>query len=170
VAGWRGGCRLSIAALSLACSLLVATFYWQVSAGSGGVREQDGGAERAMPASPVFHADKSALQPALPRDLSPLFDRPLFSQTRRPPAEPDTPPATEPAAATPPEFVLRGVIVSPQSRRALLQTSGDGKLSRVREGETVEGWEVTAISPRKVTLRQAENVIEIRLRQDRQQQ
>ena len=79
--------------------------------------------------------------------------RPLFTQDRRPrtfvASNPDGDAAASPAATL--DFVLTGVLISPQVRLAMLQPTGGGDAQRVREGHAPEGasgWRLVEVQPR----------------------
>jgi general secretion pathway protein N len=79
--------------------------------------------------------------------------RPLFTQDRRPRSFLATSPDGEAGAspATTLEFVLTGVLISPQVRLAILQPTGGGDSQRVREGATPEGapgWRLVEVQSR----------------------
>ena len=46
-------------------------------------------------------------------------------------------------------------------RRALLETAESAPLLRLREGETLDGWEIVTILPRKLVMRQGEQSLEV---------
>jgi general secretion pathway protein N len=95
-----------------------------------------------------------------PAAFAAISERPLFTPSRRP-AEAGVSPATEPEATPLPAFVLRGVVHSGKVRRALLETAENAPLLRLREGETLDGWEIVTILPRKMVLRQGEQSLEV---------
>ena len=79
--------------------------------------------------------------------------RPLFTQDRRPrtfvASNPDGEAGASPAATL--DFVLTGVLISPQVRLAMLQPTGGGDAQRVREGHAPEGasgWRLVEVQPR----------------------
>ncbi len=102
-------------------------------------------------ADPTANASPAAL-PQLPpyERFVETQRRPLFVATRRPP-----PVAASPAPAPPPSFDrgrIAGVVVIGDTKVALIRDPRSGKVQRVGEGETVDGWTVRAISPEKLTL------------------
>lgn len=79
--------------------------------------------------------------------------RPLFTQDRRPrtfmASNPDGEAGASPAATL--DFVLTGVLISPQVRLAMLQPTGGGDPQRVRQGHAPEGaagWRLVDVQPR----------------------
>ena len=80
--------------------------------------------------------------------------RPLFTQDRRPRSfiatgSDDTLQAQSQSL----DFILTGVLISPQVRLAILQPSGGGESQRVREGDAPDGaagWRLIAVEPRRV--------------------
>lgn len=80
--------------------------------------------------------------------------RPLFSATRRPPPPPKerTRPTAEVAPPQPPDVALSAIIIGTDMRIAFLKRGKDKKTFPVRPQGDVDGWTVTAIEPRQVTL------------------
>ena len=84
-----------------------------------------------------------------------VLARPLFSETRR-----------RPVAGTvrddkPADFTLVGIVISPKERRALLSHGTPAQLAHVVEGQSIDGWTVTAIEPRRVVLARSGSDVEI---------
>ena len=80
--------------------------------------------------------------------------RPLFSVDRRPRAFMATgPEGNEGQAATQTlDFILTGVLISPQVRLAILQPPAGGDSQRVHEGKSPEGaagWRLVEVQPRR---------------------
>lgn len=99
--------------------------------------------------------------PATPDRIGPLIRyaeaaaRPLFTQDRRPRGFVASLPEGEGEAAQSAslDFILTGVLISPQVRLAIVQPSGGGEAQRVREGtspEGVNGWRLLEVQPRRV--------------------
>ena len=87
-----------------------------------------------------------------PGALSAVLARPLFSPSRRPPAEAEAaPPAPlqEPARAV---WRVEGVIDAGGTRRAILRREGAAAGIHAAEGDTVEGWTLRSISADRVIL------------------
>lgn len=111
-------------------------------------------------ASPA--ADEVALpqsKPAAPDRIGPLAQyaeaasRPLFTQDRRPRSFMATGPEGENAAQSQTlDFILTGVLISPQVQLAVLQPTGGGDAQRVRVGKSPEGaagWRLLEVQPRR---------------------
>ena len=75
------------------------------------------------------------------RWMATILARPLFTPSRRPPAE---------AAQVTGALRLTGTIVGPDGPRAIFEPQGGGRAVVVREGERVGGALVRAIAPGKV--------------------
>jgi general secretion pathway protein N len=101
------------------------------------------------------------VKPALPDRIGPLAQyaeaasRPVFTTDRKPHSFMATGPdnGDGAAAAQSLEFVLTGVLISPQVRLAILQPTGGGDSQRVREGKSPEGaagWRLIEVQPRRV--------------------
>ena len=105
-------------------------------------------------------------QPPLPRPSAPVADRigplaqyveaashPLFTEDRRPRAFLASGASDDGAAeAQALDFLLTGVLISPQVRLAILQPTAGGESQRVREGSAPEGaggWRLVEVQPRR---------------------
>jgi hypothetical protein len=86
--------------------------------------------------------------------------RPLFVPTRRP-----SPPLATAAPSTMKrgQYVLTGVTVTPDAAFAFLKEVAGGKTKSVRKGTQVNGLTVETVEPRRVVLRQGEELEELSL-------
>ncbi len=78
--------------------------------------------------------------------------RPLFTQDRRPRAFLAVAQGEGEGSGAALDFVLTGVLISPQVRLAILQPGGGGDSQRVREGTAPEGaadWRLLEVRPRE---------------------
>lgn len=79
--------------------------------------------------------------------------RPLFTQDRRPRSFMATGPEGGDAAQSQSlDFILTGVLISPQVQLAVLQPTGGGDSQRVRVGKSPEGaagWRLVEVQPRR---------------------
>ncbi len=113
-------------------------------------------------ATPVLAADPlPPPTPAQPARIGPLTQyaeaasRPLFTQDRRPRSFIATnPEGTDGAAvqAQTLDFILTGVLISPQVQLAILQPTAGGESQRVRVGrspEGADGWQLLSLEPRR---------------------
>ncbi|MET4801614.1 hypothetical protein [Bradyrhizobium sp. LB11.1] len=90
-------------------------------------------------------------------------ERPIFSATRRPPpravaaapAEEAQAPPPKPVEAPPP-LMLVGAVVGESDAIAILVNRTNQKILRLRQGESLDGWSLTSVQPREVTLRQGD--------------
>ena len=98
-------------------------------------------------------------RPAVPDRIGPLAQyaeaasRPLFTQDRRPRSFMATGPEGDGAAQSQSlDFILTGVLISPQVQLAVLQPSGGGEAQRVHVGKSPEGasgWRLVEVQPRR---------------------
>lgn len=100
-------------------------------------------------------------KPASPDRIGPLGQyaeaaaRPVFTSDRRPHGFMATAPDGDDAAGAQSQsldFILTGVLISPQVRMAFLQPPGGGQSVRVREGTSPEGapgWRLVEVQPRR---------------------
>lgn len=99
--------------------------------------------------------------------MSATRDRPLFSPSRRPPPRLQTigPARLQPAPALPPKplFQLSGVIMGTARRLVILKRDADHRAFSVALGGTLDGWMVSEIGERDVTLRRGAAVTILQL-------
>ncbi|GHC09584.1 hypothetical protein [Thermomonas carbonis] len=114
-------------------------------------------------------------RPATPDRIGPLIRyaeaaaRPLFTQDRRPRGFLASVPEGEGEAAQSQslDFILTGVLISPQVRLATLQPSGGGEAQRVREGSSPDGangWRLLEVQPRRVVFEGSSGQVTLDLR------
>jgi len=134
--------KAQVAALALllaACLLLAGTAYREMA---------EPAAATSTPAAPV--AAEPAIPPSPRFTLAPIerfsetARRPLFSETRRPP-----PPAQ---AADQTSFAIAGIVLSADQRGAILVHGAPPILTRVAEGQEIDGWTVQSIDAEHVVL------------------
>lgn len=91
-------------------------------------------------------------------------ERPIFSASRRPPPravaaapveEAQAPPPPAPVEAPPP-LLLVGAVVGEGDAIAIFLNRIDQKVVRLRQGESLGGWSLTAVAQREVTLKLGE--------------
>lgn len=121
-------------------------------------------ATAAMPASAAaVAAQVGSLGPLAA--YADVVERPLFAPSRRPPAAPvaaPVPPVPVAASRPPPAIELVGVAMSGDRHYALVRTPG-GRSTRVAEGESVEGWQVTHIEADRIRLNRGGDAVDISL-------
>jgi hypothetical protein len=120
-------------------------------------------APQAAPGRATAAADTPPPPPAI-ADLPPLatfravFERPLFSPSRRPPADEATPVLGIGIAE---RYRLLGLLTAGQARRALLAEGA--RRFEVAEGAALDGWTVTRIEQDRVVLSSPGGETELRL-------
>ena len=90
-------------------------------------------------------------------------ERPIFSAMRRPPpravaaspVEETHVPPPKPVDAPPP-LLLVGAVVGEGDAIAIFVNRTDQKVVRLRQGESLDGWSLTSVQPREVTLKQGD--------------
>jgi hypothetical protein len=99
-----------------------------------------------LPAQPNF-----AMAPV--ENFSSILDRPLFSPTRRPPAE-----GAVATAASEPELqvTLVGVIISSEEQIALVRLKDATRFARLSVGDSFQGWTLDSIEPSRITFRRGD--------------
>ncbi|GHE20914.1 hypothetical protein [Halomonas urumqiensis] len=87
-------------------------------------------------------------------DYAAMVERPLFSETRRPPA----PQVAEPAPVSPPrpaarpDWRLVGVVIVDGQPRAVLWDEREGRYLRLREGDVANGWTAVEVEAQRLTI------------------
>ncbi len=146
----RGSGWLASAFLLGVCLALAALVYAQVQMEAPGPAPAGAGGETpplaALPAPPSY-----AMAPV--EDFSTILERPLFSPTRRPPAE-----GVAAAAAPEPalQVTLVGVIISSEEQIAIVRLKDAGRFARLSVGDSFQGWVLDSIEPSRVTFRRGD--------------
>lgn len=94
--------------------------------------------------------------------LRETLSRPLFLASRRAP-EPEAAAAPPPPKAEPLDYGLIGVTLFDGRRVALVRPRNGGRVLRVTEGARLGQWRVTAIAPKRLEVRSAGLVGELKL-------
>jgi hypothetical protein len=92
-----------------------------------------------------------------------IGDRPMFLPSRKPIAAP----ASAEAQLTPPDVALVGIILDGQDKLAMLRTPSAPFANSYHLGATLQGWQLTEITPDKVVLTNGGSRDEIRLQDNR---
>jgi general secretion pathway protein N len=105
----------------------------------------------------------------LPRlaDLTATLDRPLFVPGRRPPAAAavgEAPPVLQATTSASFSMELSAVVVSDGERSAYFVDAKSGKLTRLREGDALDGWTVRKVAPDSVLMVRGDERTEVVLR------
>jgi general secretion pathway protein N len=96
--------------------------------------------------------------------LTATQERPIFSASRRPPPravagpriEPTIVPVAKPAEPERPALALIGAVVGDSDAIAVFVDRTNQKIVRLRAGDTHEGWVLSSVLGREVTLKKAE--------------
>ena len=118
--------------------------------------------EPAAPRAPASARGEAAAPnagfslPAL-NSFASVGERPLFSPVRRPAAR-----SADNSGAWS-SFALAGIIITPQSREALVSHGKPPTIAHLTEGQTIDGWTVNAIYPDHVVFSDRFTEQELRL-------
>ena len=148
---------LSLVALS---ALVIAELRFEIGAGSGGQAAVQASAPVEVAPMPQF-----ALMDR--ESFSETLTRPLFIPDRQPPADtPAVAPVAASRAARPNanRYALSAIIIVDDVRFALLTDTATGGLNRVREGESIAGWQVEEIHEDGAVLSNGDTREELSLR------
>ena len=118
---------------------------------------------------------ESAWQPAPAELFSQSMTRPIFSRTRLPfkppqPVLPAPPPMPLPAIVPPRQaeegIALLGIVLSGDTRRALLRLRAFPQGKWVTVGEEVNGWRLSEVAPDRVMLQAVGQSLQLKLYRD----
>lgn len=154
--GWSAAQRIAAFALAALCIGLAAAIYSEVSAPP----------EAALAASPpaaVSSRQAKAEAPTPPtmpplQRFSAVTERPLFSPSRQPPLQ-----ASDDSEGAWSSFALAGIVITPDSREALIRHGKPPTIAHLREGQDLEGWVVRSILPDRVVFAGGDTLHELRL-------
>lgn len=147
--------RLVLAAL---CAALIGIIY--LEAGWSGLDARAPVAATQDQAAPPAQGDDATFAMPPLDSLSEVVKRPLFSEQRRPPAIA----AAAAADARSTGFTLVGIVMAPGGGLALIEHGQPPHLDRVHERQEIDGWTVEQIARDRVTLRHADDRIEIKIK------
>jgi hypothetical protein len=111
-------------------------------------RSDSGGRTPGPAAAPAADAGGDAAAPAAKATYPAIAEHPLFYPSRTPWAPPPPPPpkpvSTAPSPLT--NYALIGVIVSGETRTALIRPPGASKTITIAEGQSLGGWTLQEIT------------------------
>jgi len=148
---------LSLVALA---ALAGAELHYQIGTGDRGQATGTGVAPSSTVPVPLFALEER-------EKLSETLERPLFMPNRQPlEANAGASPQPESRAARPKanRYSLSAIIIVDDERVALLTDTATGGLSRVREGESLAGWQVEEIHESGAVLSNGDTREELALR------
>jgi hypothetical protein len=149
------GGMVAVSALSVLLAAVVAD---ELYAPATGQEVHNPPSRTAPPQSLADPSTSSFILPPL-ASFSTITDRPLFSQSRRPPAAQQSTISLGTASS----FVLAGVIITHGSREVMIQHGKPPTIAHLQQGQTIEGWTVTAIDEDRVILDSGETQYELKL-------
>ena len=145
----RGSGWLAPTLLLSVCLALAAVVYGQVRSERRVPVAATGGPVAPLPALPV---ELSFTMPAA-ETFSGILERPLFSPTRRPPAEGTV---TIESSESELDVTLVGVIISAGEQIAIIKPKDGARFARLSLGDSFQGWILESIEPNRVTFRRGE--------------
>ena len=148
--------RLVIALLAMLCVGLAALAVAELT-GSGATAPAPSAGAASAAAKPEVAAPNPGFSLAALGSFAGVSQRPLFSPDRRPAAR-----SADNSGAWS-SFALAGIIITPQSREALVSHGKPPTIAHLAEGQTIEGWTVSAIYPDHVVFRDRLTEHELRL-------
>ncbi len=131
------------------CAALAWTVYWEIQMGMPEPVEAAGG--QAPPLSDLPAEPSFVMAPA--ESFSAILERPLFSPTRRPPAEGTV---TIESAEPELEVTLVGIIISSEEQIAIIKPKGGSQFVRLSEGDSFQGWVLETIEPDRITFQRGD--------------
>ncbi len=151
----RGSGWLAPALMLGVCAALAWTVYRQIQvgpeirAGAPAPVEAAGGQAPPLPGLPA--EPSFVMAPA--ESFSIILERPLFSPTRRPPAEGTvTIESGEPEL----EVTVVGIIISSEEQIAIIKPKGESRFVRLSEGDSFQGWILETIEPDRITFQRGD--------------
>ncbi len=154
----RGSGWLAPALMLGVCAALAWTVYWEIQVGAPETVEAAGG--QAPPLSDLPAEPSFVMAPAEPsfvmapaESFSAILERPLFSPTRRPPAEGTV---TIESAEPELEVTLVGIIISSEEQIAIIKPKGGSQFVRLSEGDSFQGWVLETIEPDRITFQRGD--------------
>jgi general secretion pathway protein N len=158
VRGWSLAQLGVFGALVSLCLGLSITVYGELTEdGSTPVGSVAGGVAEASRAAVTQAEAPFALPPI--ESYAEVTARPLFSASRRPAPQQ----AAQRGSLEPASLALIGIIISSQSRIALVQEAKSPKPIRLTEGQEVQGWTVQSILPDRIVIRRGTLEQEVKL-------
>ncbi len=155
----RGSGWLAATLLLGVCLALAALVYDQARREAPGLAPAGGGGTPPLAALP----DEPNYAMAPLEDFSTILERPLFSPTRRPPAQGAVAVASpEPGL----EVTLVGVIISSEEQIAIVRLKDASRFARLSVGDSFQGWTLEAIEPSRITFRRGDLEAHIELTYD----
>ncbi len=104
-------------------------------------------------------------QPSPYTSLGEILERPLFTEGRIPPEKPDKTPKAV-SRMQPLKLKLEGVVISPESKVAIITDLMTRELLRLSQGMSHANWKVTEVSEGAVTIQQGAREIVLTLEID----
>ena len=94
--------------------------------------------------------------------FSEIKERPLFREGREPPTETIATPVA--AKLSPLRLQLEGVVITPDTKIAVVRNLGNNKMLHLATGSTHQGWELTSVTSTVATFKRGEQIEELTLK------
>ncbi len=151
----RGSGWLAPALMLGVCAALAWTVYREIQVGReirvGAPEPVEAAGGQVPPLSDLPAEPSFVMAPA--ESFSAILERPLFSPTRRPPAEGTvTIESGEPEL----EVTVVGIIISSEEQIAIIKPKGGSQLVRLSEGDSFQGWILETIEPDRITFQRGD--------------
>jgi general secretion pathway protein N len=148
----------SLVASALLCAGLAAALVLELTSAGDADAPALGTATASAPSVALPKTPSRFTLPPLER-FAEVAERPLFSSSRRPMTVEAQQSADQPLSAT-----LAGIVISPSSSSIIVSHGDPPTLTRLKQGDDLDGWSVTSIEPSRVLLRRdgAEQQLKLR--------
>ena len=98
-----------------------------------------------------------------------VVERPLFTNSRRPPEEPEETVDSVRAVQLASKWKVTGIVVAGDDSFAHVQGIRDQKTVRLKIGESLDGWKLEEIAPDQITFSSATDRVALRLHEEKKE-
>jgi general secretion pathway protein N len=151
--------RRPLVAAALLCAGLAAALVLELASASDANAPAFGAASVSSPSSAAIPKTVNRITLPSLESFAEVTERPLFSSSRRPIAV-DAPQNAERSFGA----TLAGIVISASSSTIIVSHGDPPVLTRLKEGDDLDGWSITSIEPNRVLLRRDGVEQQLRLR------